>query len=82
MSENGVTIEQSPQSQISLLEISEIAEKSGLSDEREVQRYLLILEGQKLVSPFPEGDFTSSRWYITTEGIRAIRTITGSVVLQ
>ena len=41
------------------LEINEIAQRSGLGDEKETQRFLFILEGQKLVTPFPEGDFTS-----------------------
>ena len=41
------------------LQITEIAQISGLVDEKETQRFLFILEGQKLVSPFPEGDFTS-----------------------
>jgi len=56
-------------------QIDEIAERSGLSDEREIQRYLFILEGQKLVSPQPEGDFTSKTWVITANGIRTLRTI-------
>jgi len=57
------------------LQIEEIAEAAGLNDEREIQRYLFILEGQKLVSPQPEGDFTSRTWQITPVGIRALRTI-------
>ncbi len=61
-------------------EIAEIAELTGLRDEKEVQRYLLILEGQKLVAPFPEGDFTSNRWRITKEGIRAMRSIPKSLL--
>ena len=60
-------------------ELSEIAVMSGLDDEKEVQRYLLILEGQKLVSPFPEGDFTSRRWQITTAGLKAMKRINRSV---
>jgi hypothetical protein len=57
------------------LAIQEIAEMSGVTDEREIQRYLFILEGQKLVSPLPEGDFTSRNWSITKNGIEAIRKI-------
>ena len=53
-------------------EIHEIAQISGLKDEKEVQRYLYILEGQKLVSPHPEGDFTSKYWQITKDGINVI----------
>ena len=63
------------------LQISEIAELSGLRDEKETQRYLFILEGQKLVSPFPDGDFTSKVWQITTQGIQTLRhisTVSGS----
>ncbi len=57
------------------LEISEIAEACGLNDEREIQRYLYILEGHKLVSPQPPGDFTSKIWGITDEGVRAFRSL-------
>jgi hypothetical protein len=57
------------------LEINEIAERSGLRDEKETQRFLFILEGQKLVSPFPEGDFTSKIWQITTQGVQTLRQI-------
>ena len=53
----------------------EIAQASGLSDEREVQRYLFILEGHKLVAPCPEGDFTSKIWQITADGISVVRSI-------
>lgn len=59
-------------------QIHEIAEISGLKDERETQRFLYILEGQKLVSPHPAGDFTSRHWYITKEGIRALKTVADS----
>ncbi len=55
--------------------IEEINTNSGLNDERETQRYLFILEGQKLVSPFPEGDFTSQTWYITKRGLDAIKLV-------
>lgn len=56
-------------------QISEIAEKTGLGDEKEIQRYLFILEGQKLVAPHPEGDFTSKTWQITKNGRKALKTI-------
>jgi hypothetical protein len=55
------------------MEIDRIIEKSGLGDEKEVLRYLYILEGQKLVNPVPEGDFTSKIWKITSEGLRALK---------
>ena len=48
---------------------------SGIRDEKETQRFLFILEGQKLVSPFPEGDFTSKIWQITSHGVQTLRQI-------
>lgn len=57
------------------LDISQISELSGLRDEKEIQRYLYILEGHKLVAPYPDGDFTSKIWHITDEGIRTIKAI-------
>lgn len=60
-------------------QLTEIAELSGLKDERETQRYLFILEGQKLVSPFPAGDFTSKTWHITKHGVKTLKSITKSV---
>lgn len=57
------------------LEISAIAEISGLSDEKDVLRYLYILEGHKLVSPHPPGSFTSKFWQITEDGVRAMKNI-------
>lgn len=56
--------------------IEEIAELSGLNDEKECQRHLYILEGHKLVAPYPEGDFTSKTWRITQQGISIIRSLT------
>lgn len=61
------------------LQINEIAELSGLRDEKETQRFLFILEGQKLVSPFPEGDFTSKTWQITNQGVQTLRHISSTV---
>ena len=61
--------------------INEIAEKSGLKDEKEVLRYLYILEGQKLVSPEPVGDFTSKVWHITKDGVRALKVIDQSAMV-
>ena len=61
------------------LQINEIAEISGLRDEKETQRFLFILEGQKLVSPFPEGDFTSKTWQITIQGVQTLRQISTSI---
>jgi hypothetical protein len=61
------------------LEITEIAQRSGLVDEKETQRFLFILEGQKLVTPFPEGDFTSKFWQITTQGVQTLRQISSAI---
>jgi len=68
------------QSQPKHFEINELSDLTTFKDEKEVLRYLLILEGQKLVSPHPHGDFTSSQWLITKEGARAVRTFTGSAI--
>lgn len=54
------------------MKIDEIAEVSGIFDEKETQRYLFILEGQRLVSPFPEGDLTSRNWGITQTGMNTV----------
>ncbi len=62
------------------LQITEIAQAIGINDEREIQRNLFILEGQKLVSPLPAGDFTSRTWSITNEGLRAVKVIENSSV--
>ncbi len=63
------------------LQIDEISEQSGLRDDRETQRNLFILEGQKLVSPQPDGDFTSKSWVITPHGLMVLKTIKKAVVL-
>ena len=57
------------------LDITAIAQMSGLRDEKETQRYLYILEGHKLVAPHPPGDFTSKLWHITEDGMKAFKTI-------
>lgn len=61
-------------------DISEIAQLSGLRDEKETQRYLYILEGHKLVSPFPAGDFTSKNWHVTEDGMKAYKSISSEVL--
>lgn len=68
-------------SRVKNLDINEIAAMSGVRDEKETQRYLYILEGHKLVSPFPVGDFTSKMWFITDEGVRAISSISSELSL-
>lgn len=57
------------------LRIEEVSALSGITDERETQRLLYVLEGQKLVSPIPERDLTSRTWQITTEGLKTLRGI-------
>jgi hypothetical protein len=52
---------------------------SGLADEKETQRFLFILEGQKLVTPFPEGDFTSKIWQITNQGMQTLKQISSTM---
>ena len=37
-------------------------------DGDEVLRSLYVLEGQKLVAPYPAGDFTSNNWCLTDVG--------------
>jgi hypothetical protein len=61
------------------LEITEIAQRSGVGDEKETQRFLFILEGQKLVTPFPERDFTSKIWQITSQGVQTLRQISSAM---
>lgn len=56
-------------------ELNEIAELSGLQDEKETQRYLYILEGHKLVTPKPAGDFTSKYWALTDDGVKTYKQI-------
>lgn len=55
------------------MDITTIAQLSGLKDEKETQRYLYILEGHKLVAPHPLGDFTSKFWSITKDGVQAVK---------
>jgi hypothetical protein len=59
------------------IDIDEISRSSRLSDSKETQRYLFILEGQKFVAPFPEGDLTSRRWCITASGRQAVKQFKG-----
>jgi hypothetical protein len=61
------------------LQINEITQLSGLADEKETQRFLFILEGQKLVTPFPEGDFTSKIWQITNQGMQTLKQISSTM---
>ncbi len=58
-------------------EISDLVALSGLQDAHEVQRFLFILEGQRMVQPVPDGDLTSSVWTITDLGVEALRKYKG-----
>jgi len=63
---------------VSCFKINEIAELSGIKDERETQRYLYILEGHKLVTPLPPGDLTSKNWQITITGLKTVQQLVQS----
>ena len=53
-------------------DITEIAYNTGIKDKEEVLRALYTLQGRSLVSPFPDGDFTSNHWMITNGGVKAL----------
>jgi hypothetical protein len=61
------------------LDVEQVAELSGLGDEKEALRFLYILEGHKLVSPFPKGDFTSKTWQVTDEGLKVWASISAEL---
>lgn len=61
------------------LDVDQVAELSGLGDDKEALRFLYILEGHKLVSPFPKGDFTSKTWQITEEGLKVWASISSEM---
>jgi hypothetical protein len=65
-----------------LYQMEEICDLSGMRDEKEVLRYLYILEGQSLVTPHPAGDFTSKTWKVTSEGVKTWKTIAKSFAVQ
>jgi hypothetical protein len=56
-------------------DLNEITELSGMEDEKETQRYLYILEGHKIVTPKPAGDFTSKFWALTEDGVKTYKQI-------
>ena len=68
-----LSVQRNTSSEPRAVQIEEISELSGVCDDKEIQRYLFILEGQKLVSPQPEGDFTSKMWIITRDGLRVVK---------
>lgn len=53
-------------------EISELVAHTGIKSSDEVLRALYTLEGKHLVTPEPEGDFTSNLWRITERGVQAL----------
>jgi hypothetical protein len=55
------------------VDVEHIAKHLALNDNKDLQRYLFILEGQKLVTPVPPGDLTSRFWAITEQGAIALR---------
>lgn len=56
-----------------ITEVSEIALNTGIRDSDDVLRALYTLEGKQLVQPEPVGDFTSTKWQITTHGLKALQ---------
>lgn len=62
-----------------LFHVNEIATMSGIKDPKETQRYLFILEGQRLVVPNPEGDFTSNHWRVTKQGCQFMKVVLQTV---
>jgi hypothetical protein len=58
-----------------LTELSEIIQSTSVRDQDEILRALYTLEGKGLVSPDPEGDFTSSRWKATEHGVGTMSVI-------
>ncbi|HMO02552.1 MAG TPA: hypothetical protein PKD37_03965 [Oligoflexia bacterium] len=59
----------------STMSVVEIAKRSAIGDEKETIRYLYILEGQRLVSPQPPGDFTAKFWAITPQGLDLLKSV-------
>lgn len=53
-------------------EISELVARTGIRDSDEILRALYTLEGKMMVSPEPQGDFTSNKWFITDQGLKAL----------
>ena len=48
--------------------VADMVEGTDIGTADEVLRALYIMEGQKMVTPFPIGDFTSSHWCLTDGG--------------
>jgi hypothetical protein len=67
-------VEQTPQQEVRQFQISDIALNIS-HDEKDVQRSLYVLEGHKLVTPMPPGDFTSNSWCVTETGLSAVKSL-------
>lgn len=78
MHKTAVTSEMQPEE--ATYTVKEIASGSRLSDPEEVLRTLYIMEGQRMVSPYPEGDFTASHWNLTSYGIDIAEKINSGAV--
>ncbi len=62
-----------------LTDLSELAQFTQVRDQDEILRALYTLEGKGLVSPDPEGDFTSSKWKLTDAGFGTLEVIEQSL---
>lgn len=67
-------VAQSPTDNVRQFRISDIASQLN-RDEKDVQRSLYVLEGHKLVTPMPPGDFTSNSWCVTETGLSAVKSL-------
>ena len=63
-----------------LTELSEITQVTMVRDQDEILRALYTLEGKGLVSPEPEGDFTSTKWKISEAGLGTLEVIEASLM--
>jgi predicted transcriptional regulator len=67
-------VEQSPREEVKQFRITDIASQLN-KDEKDIQRSLYVLEGHKLVTPMPPGDFTSTSWCVTESGLSAVKSL-------
>lgn len=67
---------------LNLTELQEITSYCGNRDQDEVLRALYTLEGKGLVSPDPEGDFTSNNWKMTEAGFGTLEVIEASIAAK
>ena len=58
---------------VGIAEVSELSQDTGIRDNDEILRALYTLEGKRMVSPEPDGDFTSNQWQITDTGRKALQ---------